>query len=256
MTVSKIRVKLPTKFPSSVSVVAPIALDRTGGSFVFGLAPSPALITPDLGVATATSINKVAITAPATGATLTIANGKTATISNTLNFTGTDASSVAVGAGGTIGAVGYASVGQVPGEPSNGGATAGNIGEYVESILASGSAVSLVTATGKTVTSISLTAGDWDVNLTAYFIPGATTNITLLQSSVSLVTNTIDGAIGRFVQAPYGVAGLVPAANISSIVAPYRLSLSATTTVFLVVQAAFTVSTLTACGIIRARRAR
>lgn len=62
---------------------------------------SPTLTTPSLGVATATSINKVAITAPATSATLTIADGKTLTASNTLTFTGTDSSSVAFGAGGT-----------------------------------------------------------------------------------------------------------------------------------------------------------
>lgn len=61
------------------------------------------LTTPSLGVAAATSINKVAITAPATSATLTIANGKTLTASNTLTFTGTDSSSVAFGAGGTVG---------------------------------------------------------------------------------------------------------------------------------------------------------
>ncbi|MCK9593924.1 MAG: hypothetical protein M0Q91_18135, partial [Methanoregula sp.] len=52
---------------------------------------SPTLVTPTLGVATATSINKVAITAPATSATLTIANGKTLTASNTLTLAGTDA---------------------------------------------------------------------------------------------------------------------------------------------------------------------
>lgn len=44
-------------------------------------ATSPTLVTPALGVATATSINKVAITAPATSATLTIADGKTLTVS-------------------------------------------------------------------------------------------------------------------------------------------------------------------------------
>lgn len=65
------------------------------------------LIAPVLGAATATSINKVAITAPLTSATLTIADGKTLTASNTLTFTGTDGSSVAFGAGGTISAVGY-----------------------------------------------------------------------------------------------------------------------------------------------------
>lgn len=79
---------------------------------------TPTLITPVLGVATATSINKVAITAPASSATLTIADGKTLTasnsitvagtdgktmtFSNSLTFTGTDASSVAFGTGGTV----------------------------------------------------------------------------------------------------------------------------------------------------------
>lgn len=81
------------------------------------LATSPTLTTPTIGVATATSVNKVAITAPATSATLTIADGKTLTASNTLTFTGTDASSVAFGTGGTVlysgGALGTPSSGTV-----------------------------------------------------------------------------------------------------------------------------------------------
>lgn len=60
------------------------------------------LVTPVLGVATATTINKVTLTAPATSATLTIADGKTLTASNTLTLTGTDGSSVAFGTGGTV----------------------------------------------------------------------------------------------------------------------------------------------------------
>jgi len=52
---------------------------------------SPTLTTPILGVATATSINKVAITQPATSATLTIADGKTLTANNSLTLAGTDA---------------------------------------------------------------------------------------------------------------------------------------------------------------------
>lgn len=52
--------------------------DPTGtGSLVF--ANSPALITPSLGASTATSVNKVAITQPATSATLTIPDGVTLT---------------------------------------------------------------------------------------------------------------------------------------------------------------------------------
>ena len=55
-----------------------------------------------LGVATATSVNKVAITAPATGSTLTIADGKTLTVSNTITFQSTDGVTVNFGAGGSF----------------------------------------------------------------------------------------------------------------------------------------------------------
>lgn len=55
-------------------------------------ATSPTLVTPVLGVATATSVNKVTVTAPATAATLTLAEGSTlATVgafSTTLTATG------------------------------------------------------------------------------------------------------------------------------------------------------------------------
>lgn len=74
----------------------------TGSGTVVAMATSPSFTTPTLGVAAATTINKVTITAPATGSTLTIADGKTLTVSNTLTFTGTDSSSVNFGAGGTV----------------------------------------------------------------------------------------------------------------------------------------------------------
>jgi hypothetical protein len=54
------------------------------------LATGPTLVTPVLGVATATSVNKVTITTPATGATLTIADGKTLTANHSLTLAGTD----------------------------------------------------------------------------------------------------------------------------------------------------------------------
>lgn len=52
------------------------------------------LTAPVLGAATATSINKVAITAPASSATLTIADGKTLTLSNSITFAGTDSTTM------------------------------------------------------------------------------------------------------------------------------------------------------------------
>jgi hypothetical protein len=77
-----------------------LSVTATTGSGSVVLATSPTLTTPTIGAATATSINGLTISS-STG-TLTIANGKTATISNTLTFTGTDSSSVAFGAGGTV----------------------------------------------------------------------------------------------------------------------------------------------------------
>lgn len=47
---------------------------------------SPVMTTPTLGVATATSVNKMAITAPATSSTLAVADGKTFTSSNTITL--------------------------------------------------------------------------------------------------------------------------------------------------------------------------
>lgn len=55
---------------------------------------NPTMTTPTLGVASATSLNKVTITAPATAATLTIANNKTLTCSNSLTLAGTDATTM------------------------------------------------------------------------------------------------------------------------------------------------------------------
>jgi hypothetical protein len=63
---------------------------------------SPTLVTPVLGVATATSINKVAITAPATSATLTIADGKTLTVNNSGTISGGDAWVLAIAAAKTL----------------------------------------------------------------------------------------------------------------------------------------------------------
>jgi hypothetical protein len=68
---------------------------------------SPTLTTPSLGVASATTINKITITTPATGSTLTIADGKTFTASNTITIAGTDSSTLNIGAGGTLGSAAF-----------------------------------------------------------------------------------------------------------------------------------------------------
>lgn len=79
-----------SQFAATTSAqLAGVITDETGtGALVF--ANTPTLVTPVLGVAAATSINKVAITAPATSATLTIADGATLTASASATVSGTN----------------------------------------------------------------------------------------------------------------------------------------------------------------------
>jgi hypothetical protein len=149
------------------------------------------------------------------------------------------------------------SPGQYPGEPSTSSATAGNVGEYVQGDRLPGSPLSLTTGTAASLTSISLTAGDWDVTGFVGLTPAATTNVTVSFGGISLVNNTIDTAPLRSVQQISPTTGGTVYNNAFSFTLPTaRLSLSATTTVYLVATANFTVSTMTAYGSIRARRVR
>lgn len=144
----------------------------------------------------------------------------------------------------------------VQGSNTNDAGAAGYIGEYISSVIVSGSAISVTTATPVNLTSISLTAGDWDVSCNVAFSPAGTTNVTQTVASLSTTTGTLDNSTpGRFTYNNY--PAFVPgSSSMTSLVSPYRFSLSATTTIFLVVRANFTVSTMTAFGIISARRMR
>ncbi len=104
----------PTAITTSAGLAAALSDETGSGAAVF--ATSPSLTTPTLGVATATSVNKVAITAPATSATLTIpdgvtltgpsASGTVATLGLTNTFTGRqDASGAASTAPMKVGTV-------------------------------------------------------------------------------------------------------------------------------------------------------
>jgi hypothetical protein len=83
--------------PVSATDAVPALFDGTTGKLLKNstptgtgnpvLATSPTLTTPTLGVATATSINKVAFTAPAAGSTLTIADGQTLTVNGSATIT-------------------------------------------------------------------------------------------------------------------------------------------------------------------------
>lgn len=90
-----------TAFNNITGYTAAGATGTTSTNLVFST--SPVLTTPTLGVATATSINKVAFTAPATGSTLVIADGKTFTANSSTTIAGTDGKTLTVSNSGTLG---------------------------------------------------------------------------------------------------------------------------------------------------------
>lgn len=171
--------------PSSANLAAAVTDETGSGSLVF--ATSPTLVTPTLGVATATSLNKVTVTAPASSATLTLANGSSLITSggNSLTMTTTGTTNVTLPA--ETFTAGY------KGTPLTGGAektsnytlVAGDVGKSIQlgasgavtidnSVFAAGDVVVIVnnTNSAKTITT----------NITNAFIAGTTTD----KSSVSL----------------------------------------------------------------------
>jgi hypothetical protein len=264
-----------SKLATSTSAdLAGIISDETG-SGVLVFATTPTLVTPILGVATATTINKVTLTAPATGSTLTIADGKTLTASNTLTFTGTDTSSIAFGAGGTaaytgdklsvfaattsselagvisdetgsgvlvfgtsptiatplIGRINEAVSGEgveIEGVTDGSSVSAGYVGEVL-----TGSATGITpaaTANYKTITSISLTAGQWLVSGGYYLVGGTISALVQVLGGVGTTTD----AVGT---TPSLTSWVAPSAmNVSNwraATVPVTFNVSSTTTVYL-----------------------
>jgi hypothetical protein len=134
-------------------------------------------------------------------------------------------------------------------------AAAGYVGEYIESAVAVGSAVSLTTGTGADITSISLTAGDWDVEGEVAFNTAATTSLTRVTASIATGSGLINSVTTTTVSMVATVFGAVSTVQ-QLPVTRRRVNVSTTTTIYLVARGTFTVSTLTAHGYIGARRVR
>ncbi len=139
------------------------------------------------------------------------------------------------------------------GTTTNDSAAVGYVGEYVVSTVLSASAINL-TASTTTITSISLTAGDWDV-----------TGILSLGSS-AVLTWTVVAAGFNATTANASVANqsisILPAASVvynyyeSTQMPVVRFSLSATTIIYFAAVGVFSGGTANVFGQIRARRVR
>lgn len=235
------------------------------GNFVG--ATSPTLITPNIGAATATSIQTASgafilgtsgtkvlefLSQSGSQVNYTYISGSNTGVLPVIGVAGTDTNvSMQLAAQGTGGIF-------IKGTGTSDNASAGYVGEFVTATLGIGSAVSLTTNVVANVTTLSLTAGDWDVWGEVWYGGGSTTNYTLCTAAINVTSATLTAAPN----ATYPQVQQTPSGNIGASGAPVvptsisRISVASTTTVYLLAFAVFTVSTLAAYGVIRARRVR
>lgn len=141
----------------------------------------------------------------------------------------------------------------VQGTNTNDSAASGNVGEAV---VNTGGGLSLATNTPLNITSISLTAGDWDVSALASFTGAGITVTSNITVSISNTSATQDSTNGRQVLYRFNGGSGHADLNFATSIPPYRISLAATTTIYLVATVTFTTSTYNASGRLYARRMR
>jgi hypothetical protein len=157
---------------------------------------------------------------------------------------------------GTNGITGPATK-EIVGTTTNDSAAAGYVGEYVSASVAYSSPVSLVTGTPKTITSISLTAGDWDVTGMWGMTGGASTTVLYGIGTISTTNNGVGS--DQTLWSAYTVAAattIYASTDPRMALIPQRVSIASTTTIYLVVYSGFNVSTNNAYGRLDARRVR
>jgi hypothetical protein len=199
------------------------------------------------------------MTAPALGTPASgVVTNLTGTASININGTvgATTPSTVAATTLSASGAITPSQTAGIVGTTTNNNADAGAVGEYVEGQRSSASALGITPSlTVVDVTSISLTAGDWDVRGIVWFNTGGIA-ITFLAAAISTTSATLPslnaGGTGYAqLGIPFTSGG--PGSSVSVIL---RLSLSTTTTVYLLGQAGFTSGAPNCFGTIAARRVR
>lgn len=142
--------------------------------------------------------------------------------------------------------------GGIYGTQTNDNATDGYVGQYIESYIAVGSAITLTTGVAVNITTISLTAGDWDVEGNINFNESSAT----MQARSGGITST-SATIPTDGKQCYDGANSTLLSELNTITVPRRrFSLSATTTIYLVTNVTFVAGSATAFGGLNARRIR
>jgi hypothetical protein len=190
-----------------------------------------------------------------TGSTITI--GGNVTFAGAFTFSGTLTGNTAVTfpTSGTLLTSAQPTINQpnIVGVTNNAAASAGSVGELITSIIASGSAVSLVSNTAKNVTSISLSAGDWDVWGNVGF-PG--NGVTTIGQTRVWISSTSATSPDLSLYNGESQTTVSPAASKGYQTPSVTFQLNGATTIYLSCLAVFSGGAQTACGGIYARRRR
>jgi len=142
------------------------------------------------------------------------------------------------------------------GTTTNDSASAGKVGEVISSYITVSNQVSLTNGIASNITSISLTAGDWDVSGSIWIAAASGTTMSAILGGISQTSGNVSGSVGEG-QSSIELRLTFTASTTQIIpVNSARILLSGTTTVYLVGLALFAVSTCTAYGSIYARRMR
>jgi hypothetical protein len=124
---------------------------------------------------------------------------------------------------------------------------------YLESIIPSGSSLSLTTGVTRNITSLTLPAGDWDIDGTVLYTPTSTTTVTGYYSGISTTSNTLPNE-QDYMTGGVGYTRAATAATFNLRSPTTRIRSTGSTVVYLVAQGVFGASTLVACGKLTARK--
>ena len=200
-----------------------------------------------------------------TGATTLASLGVTSntTVGGTLGVTGatslaglSTSGNVTIGGTLTVNGAGItiALTNGIIGTTANTAATAGSVGELITSQVLVGSTVTLDNNTPADITSISLTAGDWDVDGNVVLNPGSGTVLIQVIGWISTTSATLPTLPNQGAEAIW--AGSVTTQAIALSVGRIHVGLNSTTTVYLSIMASWSTTQPGGYGYIRARRVR
>ncbi len=142
---------------------------------------------------------------------------------------------------------------QLKGNNANTTPPAGFKGQTFRGYISNSASIPLTSATTVTVTTINITAGIWDISALVGYVTGPTSTLTLAQASISATQSVIAANYGD--DSVNHKPGSINVASQPVFVIPkFRVSLSGTTSYYLVANATFGTDTCAVYGRISATR--